>query len=192
MSQTMNRPVRAILASGAVLGLGAVVTLAWFSDSEFADATFGSSSFVVHSAPTAEGPWQSHPAEDPLEISLPQGESGVLTQGVPVQNDVWLRIDGSTEGALSVSAPQVENPGNLSDNIHVTLSAGECGAPSAEVLQDGALSGLADVEQAMTLSAGVAQAVCIQAELSDDVTVDAGESTGEVRWVFRIDEEVAE
>lgn len=44
----------------------------------------------------------------------------------------------------------------------------------------------------MTLSAGVAQAVCIQAELSDDVTVDAGESTGEVRWVFRIDEEVAE
>lgn len=194
MTQTTSRPLKAILASGAVLGVGAVATLAWFSDSEFADATFGASSFAVESAPVAEGPWRSHPASDPLEISLPQGESGMLTAGVPAQGEIWLRTSGPGAGVVSVAVPQVENPGALSDAVHVTVTSGPCGMPDAVVLQEGALTGptgLVEAEQAVTLDPGVEQAVCIEAELSEDAVVVTGDSTGEVRWVFRIDEEVA-
>lgn len=191
MTRMRTRPVRAVLASCAVLGLGAVATLAWFSDSEFAAATFGSSSFEVQSAAAPEGPWQSHPAGDPLTVPFPDSSGGALTVGVPVQADVWLRVDAGTTGVVTVGAPQIENPGVLAENIHATVSEGACGTPEAAVLQDGPLADLTAAEQAFTIDSATPHALCLEAELGSITGVASGESTGAVTWVLRVDEQVS-
>lgn len=50
MTTTTNRKSRALLAGGLVLGLGAAVTLATWSASEFANSTFTAGSFSIESS----------------------------------------------------------------------------------------------------------------------------------------------
>jgi len=54
-SQLKRRRVRAILAGGAVLGVGAVVTMAAWSDSEFVSGAFASGTFNLVGDATGEG-----------------------------------------------------------------------------------------------------------------------------------------
>lgn len=50
VSSTTSKKIRAIAAGGAVLGLGAVITLAAWSDSEFAEGIFASGTFGIEAA----------------------------------------------------------------------------------------------------------------------------------------------
>ena len=52
--------VRAILAGGLVLGVGAAVTLAAWNDSEFATGTFGAGSFNLEGQETIAAGFSDH------------------------------------------------------------------------------------------------------------------------------------
>lgn len=59
VSQLKRRRARAILAGGMVLGLGAAVTMAAWSDSEFASGIFNTGSFNLQGSATG-GDFQDH------------------------------------------------------------------------------------------------------------------------------------
>lgn len=89
---TTSRKVRAIAAGGAVLGLGAVVTLAAWSDSEFAEGIFGTGTFGIE-ASTADGEYGEHATEgEALQLAFPLdegGEDSVVTLQAPALTDTF-------------------------------------------------------------------------------------------------------
>lgn len=184
---------RAVLAGAAVLGLGAVTTLAFWTDSEFLTARFGASGFQVQSATASEGPYSSHDSAGDaaeLQFDFPTGE---LQVGQSTSAEFWLRMTSESAGAVHVLAPTVERE-DLDGLVGVRVSQGSCEAPD-EVLQEGLLEELEDapaaflIPAATELNPGLAQPVCITATLNDISGLPAGEhSTGRVAWEFLVTE----
>lgn len=58
-----SRKIRAIAAGGAVLGVGAAITLAAWSDSEFATGLFNSGTFGIEAA-AGDGAFDDHATQD--------------------------------------------------------------------------------------------------------------------------------
>lgn len=197
MAQTSpSRRNRAVLAGMAVIGLGAVGTLALWADSEFVIAPFGAVGFQVESATAESGPYESHDTADSeatLEFNFP---AGGLVEGEPVSAEFWLRMVSESTGSVTVSAPTVEND-DLNGLIDVTVAEGSCDS-AGQVLQEGNLEELAAAPEVIQLPAGAAggpgpaQAVCVTATLNDISELPVGEhSTGRVGWEFHVAEEAA-
>lgn len=106
---TTSRKIRAIAAGGAVLGLGAVVTLAAWSDSEFAQGMFGTGTFGIEAA-TGEGTYGEHATEgEALELAFPldEGETAVdLAPGETV-TATWniKNVEGGEDSVVTVQDP---------------------------------------------------------------------------------------
>ena len=195
---TMTR-ARAVLAGGAALGLGAVGTLAYWSDSEFSTGLFHAvPNFEVQGSTSGSGPFETHSAVSssaPLSFSLPTGE---LALNQPIEATYWLRMAHGTTGSVSVKAPTVERA-DLSDRIEISVDQRECGVGGGAQLQSGRLGALTDVADAFTLPAGVdgaagaAVPVCITATLADVSGLEPGHafSTGKVDWTFTVTESEA-
>lgn len=191
-----SRRIRAVLAGVAVIGLGAVGTLALWADSEFVIAPFGAVGFQVESATAESGPYESHEAaanEATLGFNFP---AGGIVEGEPVSAEFWLRMVSESTGSVNVSAPTVENE-DLNGLIDVTVAEGSCDS-AGQVLQEGILDELAVFPEAFQLPAGAegepgpAQAVCITVTLNDISELPVGEhSTGRVGWEFHVTEETA-
>lgn len=107
---TTSRKVRAIAAGGAVLGLGAVVTLAAWSDSEFAEGIFGTGTFGIE-ASTADGEYGEHATEsEALQLAFPldEGETNVdLAPGETV-SATWniKNVEGGEDSVVTLQEPQ--------------------------------------------------------------------------------------
>lgn len=197
VSQTSRpRRTRAVFAGMAVIGLGAMGTLALWADSEFVLAPFGAVGFQVESAITESGPYESHDSGESaalLQFDFPAGE---LVEGEPVTAEFWLRMASGSVGSVSVLAPTVEND-DLNGLIDVTVAQGSCNS-AGRVLQQGLLEELVAASGAFQLPAGVAgnpgpaQGICFTATLNDISELPVGEhSTGRVGWEFRVTEGVA-
>ena len=61
-----SRRVKAVLAGGMVLGIGAAITLAAWNDSEFATGTFSAGHFGIEGARTARHSAATRRAGQPL------------------------------------------------------------------------------------------------------------------------------
>lgn len=102
-----TRKVRALLAGGLVLGVGAAITLAAWNDSEFATGTFTAGNFNLVGSTDGGATWAEHAttgAAATLPFSVPTGS---LAPGDTVYARFAVQLDATTtDGAtVAVTAP---------------------------------------------------------------------------------------
>lgn len=129
---TRSRKFKAILAGGIVLGVGAAVTLAAWTDDEWAEGIFGAGEFNVEGSTngTDFDDHESSAGAAELSFSLDGGDN--LSPGDTVVAPFALRLDGPTTYdatvALTSAAGGGDNTTALSYEIVQVASAGECTA----------------------------------------------------------------
>lgn len=189
MNTALSRRGRAVAASGAVVGLCAVATLAALTDAEFAKGIFQVGSFNVEASQASDF---SSSSEELNFNFIPDGE---ITVGEPVQATHWLRVAAGSQATVSVGTPTVENT-DIAKIFDVTVTTGPCGT-NGETVQSGKLTELNDVPNALTLpaatdsAAGEARALCFTATLPEAAVagLSAGEhTTGTVTWPITVTE----
>lgn len=129
---TRSRKFKAILAGGIVLGVGAAVTLAAWTDDEWAEGVFGAGSFNVQGS-TDGTTFTDHESEGgaaALTFDLNGGDN--MSPGDTVAAPFVLRLDGPTTYdatvALTSAAGGGDNASALTYEIVQVASAGECSA----------------------------------------------------------------
>lgn len=174
---TRSRKIKAVLASGAVLGIGAAVTLAAWTDDEAATATFNTGVFALQS--TTDGDtWDSHDEAVSLSFdgaSLTPNTSTTAFFGVQLSEatSVDATLDMATEGtALD----------GVTYDLYQVQSAAECAdAPveGTELLTDSALDAgtLTDV----ALGADEPLLLCYVVSAGENPVQDSNAS---VTWTF--------
>lgn len=114
-----RRKVQAIFAGGIVLGIGAVVTLAAWNDSEFAQGVFGAGAFDLEGSTDGDD-FEQHPTvEGAAELTF---EADNLIPGQTVYAPFWVQLDDETtvnglideDGGISVTESQGTNTEHLS------------------------------------------------------------------------------
>lgn len=125
-----SRKFKAVLAGGIVLGIGAAVTLAAWTDNEWAEGTFGAGSFNVQGS-TDGTTFADHESSDgaaQLTFDLDGGDQ--LSPGDSVAAPFVLRLDETTtydaSVALTSAAGGGDNPGALTYGIVQVANAAAC------------------------------------------------------------------
>lgn len=199
--QERSRKRKAILAGGVVLGLGAAVTLAAWSDDVFANGTFGTGTFElqgnVYGAP--ESTYENYDTSpgDALTFVLTPNN---MAPGDTVYAPISIATSGDTSTAALVSltgATAPTNPdaarlfANLTYQINELEVGGTCDEDTFgtdELLPSGPLT--QGLDEAFTVAAnqGTEQHLCFAVTLPDNEDTGAdnmqGLSTGQVVWQF--------
>lgn len=185
MSALKSRKARAILAGGVVLGVGATMTLAAWSDSEWATGTFGTGGFTFQGSTTGqEGSFADHPEGDPAALSFTL-DANNLTPGDSVTAPFWVKATGAG-ATVTVKKPTLASaPSNLTDNLLVEyFNNDNCdGSPAASGTLSGSTGAIADHNRGAATD-GVALATCIKVTLDEDFTAATETTTGAVAWEF--------
>jgi predicted ribosomally synthesized peptide with SipW-like signal peptide len=114
-----RRKLRAILAAGLVLGLGAVVTLAAWNDSEYATGTFGAGTFNMEGS--TDGTTYADHASGATAATLPFTVNPTnLSPGQIVYAPLAVRLAAGTTTGASVVPQAVTNTGTVT-NLTYTL-----------------------------------------------------------------------
>lgn len=186
---TFTRRGRAIAAAGTVIGIGAVATLAAWSDAEFARASLSSGSFAVEASQTQD--FQA-PSE---ALNFIFDTNGQIKPDTTVQTTHWLRVAKGSTASVTIQAPIAVNS-DVAKLFDVTVTAGQCGT-TGETLQSGTLTELQAVADAITLPAatdnapGEPQALCFSATLPSAAVAELAPgdySTGKVTWPITVTE----
>jgi predicted ribosomally synthesized peptide with SipW-like signal peptide len=123
-----GRRLKAILAGGLVLGVGAAVTLAAWNDSEFATGTFGAGHFDLKGS-TDGTTFGDHASGSPAALSFSTGFSA-LSPGDVVAAPFVLHLDKDTNFGASVVVGSAAATGTataqLSYGIVQVASAAAC------------------------------------------------------------------
>jgi predicted ribosomally synthesized peptide with SipW-like signal peptide len=135
VKQQKSKKVRAILAGGLVLGVGAAVTLAAWNDSEFAKETFTAGSFNLQgSASGAVGSYTDHATADGAVDLVFSDVFSNLAPGDTAYAPYWLRLDSNstvngslTLGGVSVSETGGSNADAISYRITEVTDGETCG-----------------------------------------------------------------
>lgn len=192
-TKTRSRKFKAILAGGIVLGVGAAVTLAAWTDDEWAEGVFGAGSFNVQGS-TDGTTFTDHESEGgaaALTFDLNGGDN--MSPGDTVAAPFVLRLDGPTTYdatvALTSAAGGGDNASALTYEIVQVASAGECSATATgtSVVSAGtaldSTTGAADFD----LSAGAGTATGDPVSLCFKVTagdsLEQGQNTT-AQWQF--------
>ncbi|MCF2589242.1 SipW-dependent-type signal peptide-containing protein [Brevibacterium sp. UCMA 11752] len=181
-STTRSRKFKAILAGGIVLGVGAAVTLAAWTDNEWAEGTFGAGSFNVQGS-TNGTDFTDHTSADGaanLTFDLDGGDN--LTPGDTVAAPFVLRLDGETSYDASVVLENAAGSGGnaeaLTYGIVSVANAGACSADATgtSIVPAGTAIGSVAGAQGFDLTAGADAAagapvtLCFQVTASDSLT----------------------
>lgn len=115
--------VRALLAGALVLGLGASVTLASWTDSNFATGSFGASTFQTESNVTkpydALGAWSTNDQQPGANLVF---EAASMSPGTVVYAPVAIRTKAaSVAGELVLTAASVTSSGTGDANLGAAL-----------------------------------------------------------------------
>jgi len=189
VNTALSRRGRAVAASGAVVGLCAVATLAALTDAEFAKGIFQVGSFNVEASQTSDF---SSSSEELNFNFIPDGE---ITVGEPVQATHWLRVAAGSQATVSVGSPTADKP-EIAKLFDVSVTTGPCGSNGKQI-QSGTLTELNDAPNVLTLpaatdsAAGEARALCFSAILPENAVagLSAGEhTTGTVTWPITVTE----
>lgn len=182
MSVLKSRKARAILAGGVVLGVGATMTLAAWSDSEWATGTFGTGGFTFQGSTdgTAFSEHATPATAATLSFTL---DASDLTPGASVEATYWVKAVGQdadvtiTHAAISESADTA-----LVNALAVEFfNAATCGTAGG-----GLASGALGITGAPAREAedGEALPTCIRVTLDEDFTTSTATTTGAVAWEF--------
>jgi len=195
-----GRKVRAMLAGGLVLGVGAAITLAAWTDSEFATGTFTAGSFNLEGSTTAaDSGYADHNTEDgdaaaTLEFTLDLNEN--LSPTDVTYAPFWVRLDDATTSPASLAltaivatdgAP-VGNAANLSWDVVALADGDACdvdGVAAGESMGSGLTltsnAAVTGAEQSLAIGttdgeAGAPVPLCFAITASDDL-VETGSAT---------------
>ena len=191
--QNRRKKTRAIMASGLVLGVGAVVTLAAWSDTVWGAGTFGTegNAFNIQGSFDGGGTWDEYvTSEDAGPMTFAQN-ANALIPGQPVYQLVGLHETEENLGADIVLNRTNADDSGLSDLVTVAVAdvgtgeaAPACG-PAAG-FGTGVTIGSAPGEMLTTeVGPGEYRWVCFSATLSGDATVTDGNITSDpILWEF--------
>jgi len=136
-----SRMIRAILAGGLVLGVGAAVTLAAWNDSEFVTGTFTAGTFNLEGSTTNGTTFTDH-ATSPggaLTFTVP---ATALSPTDSVQAPFALRLAANTTNAASVVLT-AEPPTGTVTNLTYTLTVHSAWGCSAGTITSTPITGAA-------------------------------------------------
>lgn len=198
-SSLRSRRVRALLASGLVLGVGATMTLASWNDSEYAGGSIEAGSFAIEGSTTGQNDFTASSAENPhsLTIALEDATSeGVLYPGSTTYALFSVRAaEGSLGGTVQVLANEANAEGlgaYLTYGVR-EISGTTCNATSfnAEdstnvVSRGSALTEGAPSDNVQTLGPNAASSVnyCLELVLPVDANNEAQTLTATPQWEF--------
>lgn len=166
---------RAILAGGLVLGVGAVVTLAAWNDSEFATGEFGAGEFSIEGS-TDGSTFSEHATSDAAATLNFEVNADNLTPGDAVYANYSVQLTSNSNYAADVTVtPTVEQAADNFTVGYVYTTSATCDAAAFAAGTDANVASfsLAAVETPTNL--------CIQVSASE--TLDQGE-TGSVTFEF--------
>lgn len=185
---TRTRKIRALLAGGLVLGIGAAVTLAAWNDSVFSTGTFESGSFHLEGSAdgsTYAGHDTAASAAD-LEFSV---DASNLSPGDTVSAPFAVRLDEATTYGANVVVEPSTTTGDVTGLTYSlsTTSAFGCEDPaSADLVSAGTAFGTEAGTAAFDLAAGDGSAgdpvfLCFTVTAGD--ALQQGQS-GTATWEF--------
>jgi predicted ribosomally synthesized peptide with SipW-like signal peptide len=127
-----SRMIRAILAGGLVLGVGAAVTLAAWNDSEAVYGDFGTGTFDLQGSLNGGGAWANHDGTttaSKLSFQLP-ATATALSPGDTVYAPFALRLAANTTNSanISVAAVQTGTSTGLTLTVYNTGASTTCDA----------------------------------------------------------------
>lgn len=183
---TTSRKVRAILAGGVVLGVGAAVTLAAWTDQEWGVGEFGAGSFNIEGSTTsADADFSDHEAEAGAAVLGFDVAADNLSPGDAVAAPFVLRTDAETTYGASVDLTQAVGAGAnaefLSYGVTQVGSYAECaeGATGTEIVPAGTALSDATGATGFTLEAGAEGTAGAPVVLCFEVTAAEGLVQGE-------------
>jgi predicted ribosomally synthesized peptide with SipW-like signal peptide len=183
--------IRAILAGGVVLGVGAAVTLAAWNASEFATGTFQAGTFTLEGS-TDGTAYASHPAAPGATLAFSAGVNN-LSPSATTYSAYWVRLGAGTTANATVTLQSGGTSGtvtNLTYSLLQLAAAGTCNATATgtTLVPAGTAVGTVPGSTTFTLSAGspttqagTAVQVCIV------ITAGSGlqqGQTGTATWQF--------
>ncbi|GAB2622198.1 SipW-dependent-type signal peptide-containing protein [Pseudactinotalea suaedae] len=130
----MSRKVRALLAGGVVLGIGAAATLAAWNDSEFATGTFSSGVFNLQGSTegAAEGYADHAAADGAAALGFSAGFDN-LSPGDVTYAPFWVRLDAGTTAPATLDLVAIDstdttgtNSGQLGYSVYAIDAAADC------------------------------------------------------------------
>ncbi|MGH3654721.1 SipW-dependent-type signal peptide-containing protein [Glutamicibacter sp.] len=182
-SSQKSRKIKALLAGGLVLGVGTAVTLAAWTDQEWATGTFSAGSFDVEGS-TDGTAWASHATSGEAAALAFEVDANNLTPGDKVAEAFALRTAaGTTYDAtvdLIAATSAGDNATNLSYEIFTVPAIGDCTADAtadsgASVIGTGtSFSPGAPSATEFTLAAGTDAVAGTSTVLCFQVTAGAG------------------
>lgn len=131
-SSPRRRKVQALLAGGTVLGIGALVTLAAWTDDEFAFGEFGGGSFnLVGTTEAADAEYDDHGAVAEAATLTFDGDAMNMVPEQTVYAPFWVRLDAGTtvdgiieaDGGISVAESSGANADFLSFEVYHGVAA---------------------------------------------------------------------
>lgn len=181
--KTAGRKVRAILAGGLVLGVGAAVVLAAWNDSEFAQGTFtsGGLNLVGSTDGTTFTDHATADAAAPLEFTV---DASNLAPGDSVSAPFAVRLAaGSTVDAGVLLNTTVLAPNTGLNYAVKSTAALDCGAPLGSVdlastaLIDGVSVAEFDLLKGEETSAGSTVNLCFTVSAGDQALLEPNKET---------------
>lgn len=130
----LSRKIRALLAGGVVLGVGAVATLAAWNDSEYATGTFTAGSFNLQGTTGgADGTYTDHASAGAAAVLPVTTNAGNLSPGAVTYTAFWVRLAAGTTTPATlvltgVTGGGTGNAANLAWTVDAIPPAATCGA----------------------------------------------------------------
>lgn len=194
-TKTRRRKVLAVTAGGVVLGVGAAMVLAAWTDSEFATGEFGAGSFNLEGSTTSASEGYSDHATDAnpaeLEFTLPLATN--LAPDDVVYAPLWVRLDADTTSPATLAGTGAVGSGanaqHLAYEIYAIGPDADCdsSATSGTPISSGTdLDTFAEGDTVPLTAgdgsdAGEAVQLCFVVTASEDLE-QSGEATG--TWQF--------
>jgi len=189
-----RRKVRAILASGLVLGVGAAVTLAAWNDSVWGSAEFGTGANSWNVLASFDGTGWDDFASDSDKGTFAFDLGAVAPENMAPGNTVYgavgLRVDSSAFGA-DVTLRTEASTGELAEYLTVVVnevsSFDACGTETGT----GVFTGTAEVGAftgSLNINPESTKYLCFAVTLDSDISASdlttPGSGEAEVTWVF--------
>lgn len=187
-----RRKIRAILASGLVLGVGAAVTLAAWSDTVWGSSEFGTtgSDFNIQGSFDGGANWAEYLTPETAGAMTFAQQADSLVPGQPVYQLVGLHeVEGNFGADIALTRTNADTS-LLADLVSVAVAEAGTGeaAPTCggQSFGTGATIGSAPAEMLnTTVAAGDYRWVCFSAVLDATAGVDAGNLTSDpILWEF--------
>lgn len=201
MSRQKNTKGRALLAGGMVLGIGAAVTLAAWTDSEFAEGLFTAGSFNLEGSDDGVAYAEHDTEAGALQLSF-SGLFDNLAPGDTAYAAHWLRLDAAstTDGTLTpAGVVATDVTGTNADAVGYTITevtGGDCeaGTATGPVVATGATLNDQTGATALALvsngagTAGTAVPLCFEVTAGAEGDFEQGGETSAV-WQFTAESE---